>query len=299
MDFVFQQVVNGLTQGMVYALIAIGYTMVYGIIELINFAHGEVFMIGAFAGLLAAAALGGAGFPGPIVLVGALATAMAACGGLGFVLERVAYRPLRRAPRLAPLITAIGVSYLLQNAVMLALGSSPRPYPDLVPGVAFTLGGARVSVIQVLIVVVAMVLMAGLHAFITRTRTGRAMRACAQDREAAGLMGVDVDRIIAITFVAGSMLAGAGGVLYAVRYGTADFFMGYLVGIKAFTSAVLGGIGNLQGAALGGILLGLIEALGAGWLSSQWKDVISFGVLVLVLLVRPSGLLGERVPDRA
>jgi branched-chain amino acid transport system permease protein len=299
MDFALQQLINGVTQGMVYALIALGYTMVYGIIELINFAHGEVFMVGSFAGLLAAGAL--AGLPGlavPLRFVLALTVAMTACAALGLGLERIAYRPLRRAPRLAPLITAIGASYFLQNAVMLALGSSQHPYPDLVSDASYAIGGARISLIQVLIVVCAGGLMAGLTFFIGHTRTGRAMRACAQDREAARLMGVNVDRIIATTFAVGSLLAGAGGVLYGLRYGTIDFFMGYIVGIKAFTAAVLGGIGNVPGAMLGGLLLGVIEALAAGWGASEWKDVIAFGVLVAVLLVRPAGLLGERVADK-
>jgi len=305
MDFALQQLINGLTQGMVYALIALGYTMVYGIIELINFAHGEVFMVGAFAGLLAAgvmaasgAAGAAAGLPGILRFGAALLAAMAACGVLGLALERVAYRPLRRAPRLAPLITAIGASYFLQNAVMLALGSEQHPYPPLVADTAYVIGGARISLIQVLIVVIASGLMAGLTFFIGCTRPGRAMRACAQDREAAWLMGVNVDRIIAMTFVAGSVLAGAGGVLYGLRYGTVDFFMGYIVGIKAFTAAVLGGIGNVPGAMLGGLLLGVIEALGAGWGASEWKDVIAFGVLVAVLLVRPAGLLGRREAEK-
>lgn len=298
-DVLVQQLINGLTQGMVYALIALGYTMVYGIIELINFAHGEIFMVGAFAGLLAAAALGTAGLPAPVLFVAAMAAALVCCGALGVGLERAAYRPLRGAPRLAPLITAIGASFFLQNAVMVTMGSQPRSYPALMPAVTFMVGGARVTLIQILILAVATLFMAGLQAFIRYTRTGRAMRACAQDRRAASLMGVNVDRVIAQTFLIGSVLAGAGGVLYGMRYGFADFFMGYLVGIKAFTSAVLGGIGNVPGAMLGGILLGLIESLGAGLISSQWKDVIAFGVLVLVLLIKPSGLLGERVGDRA
>ncbi len=283
---------------MVYALIAIGYTMVYGIIELINFAHGEVFMTGAFAGLLVVGALAG-GAPGGVALALALVAAMAFCGALGVLLERVAYRPLRRAPRLAPLITAIGASFFIQNAVMLTFGSQPRSFPFPSSAPLLVVGQVRVAGSQALIVGVAVALMAALHLFIRRTRTGRAMRACAQDQDAAWLMGVDVNRIIAVTFLLGSILAGAGGVLYALRYGSVDFFMGYLVGIKAFTSAVLGGIGNIPGAMLGGVLLGLIEGIGAGWLSSQWKDVIAFAILVLVLLIKPSGLLGERIVERA
>jgi branched-chain amino acid transport system permease protein len=299
MDFALQQLVNGLTQGMVYALIALGYTMVYGIIELINFAHGEVFMVGSFAGLLAAGAMAAVpGIPAPVRFLVALLAAMGACGALGLVLERAAYRPLRRAPRLAPLITAIGASYFLQNAVMLTLGSQQHAYPEIAGERTFAIGGATISIVQVLIVVIATALMAALTLFIGRTRTGRAMRACAADREAAWLMGVNVDRIIATTFAVGSLLAGAGGVLYGMRYGTIDFFMGYLVGIKAFTAAVLGGIGNVPGAMLGGVLLGMIEAIVAGWGASQWKDVVAFGVLVAVLLVRPSGLLGEREADK-
>jgi len=297
--YVLQQSLNALQLGSIYALIALGYTMVYGVLQLINFAHGEVFMTGSFAGLLAAGAMASIpGIPAPVRFLLALLAAMAACAVLGIVLERSAYRPLRRAPRLAPLITAIGASYFLQNAVMLTLGSQQHPYPDLVGERSFTVGGATISLVQVLIVVIATALMAGLTLFIGRTRTGRAMRACAADREAAQLMGVNTDRIIATTFALGSLLAGAGGVLYGMRYGTIDFFMGYLVGIKAFTAAVLGGIGNVPGAMLGGILLGSIEGIVAGWGASQWKDVVAFGVLVAVLLVRPSGLLGERVADK-
>ncbi len=298
-SFLLQQLVNGVTLGMVYALIALGYTMVYGIIELINFAHGEVFMAGAFVGLLVLPGLVAAGLPWPAALAVGVLVAMAACGGFGLLLERIAYRPLRGAPRLAPLLTAIGVSYVLQNAVMLLLGSQQHPYPALLPETAWRIGEVRIAWIQIIIFAVAAGLMAGLTWFIQRTRTGRAMRATAQDPQAAWLMGVDVHRVIAVTFATGSALAGAGGVLYGLRYGSVDFFMGYLVGLKAFTAAVLGGIGNVPGAMVGGILLGVIEGLGAGWLSSQWKDVIAFGVLVLVLLVRPAGLLGARGADRA
>ena len=301
MSLLLQQLLNGLTIGAVYALIALGYTMVYGIIQMINFAHGEVFMVGAYLGLAVLLALSGrVPAPGGIGwLVVVIATAAAGCSLLGLLIERVAYRPLRKAPKLSVLITAIGVSFFLQNAVMLTFGAQDRYVPEMLP--VRQIGGAGVSVtpMQALIFAVSLLLMLGLQGIVYGTRLGRSMRATAQDPLAARLMGVPVDRVIAMTFAIGSALAGAGGVLFGVYYSTINFHDGYLTGLKAFTAAVLGGIGNLPGAMLGGLLLGLLEALGAGYVSAQWKNGIAFAVLIGVLLLRPRGLLGERLAERA
>ena len=290
-EIFLQQVVNGLTLGAVYALIALGYTMVYGIIQLINFAHGEIFMVGAYAGMTVLL-LGGN-------LMLALMAAAVICALVGFGVERLAYRPLRNAPKLSALISAIGVSFFLQNALMLGFGAQDRYVPAALPGAGFRLGAVTVTPMQEVIFGVTLLLMLGLEWVVHRTRLGRNMRAVAQDPLAARLMGVSVDRVIVQTFVIGSALAGIGGVLFGVYYSTINFHDGYLAGLKAFTAAVLGGIGNIPGAMLGGLLLGLLEGLGAGYLSAQWKNVIAFSVLVLVLLVRPRGLLGERVAERA
>ena len=297
-ELFLQQILNGLTIGAVYALIALGYTMVYGIIQLINFAHGEVFMVGSYMGLtvfLLAGTIGSGGVGGLLL---ALCTAAVGCSLLGLAVERVAYRPLRQAPKLSVLITAIGVSFFLQNAVMLGYGAQDRYVPSVLPAVHW---GKAVTVtpMQVVIFGVSLLLMVGLQGIVYGTRLGRNMRATAQDPLAARLMGISVDRVIAGTFAIGSALAGAGGVLFGVYYSTINFHDGYLIGLKAFTAAVLGGIGNLPGAMLGGLLLGLLEGLGAGYISSQWKNVVAFVVLILVLLFRPHGLLGERLADRA
>lgn len=293
-----QQLVNGLTIGLIYALIALGYTLVYGIAQLINFAHGEIFMVGAYLGLVACAAVGGISV-GPAGLILFLfcvfGFAMAGTSLLGAVVERFAYRPLQDAPRLAPLITAIGVSFVLQNAVMLAFGPSDRSFPLLFPVRRFEFGGVIVTNLQILIAFLSLALMAALHVFVKYTRTGKAMRALADDRVAASLMGISVNRVILTAFVIGSALAGAGGVLFGAYYNTVNFHDGYLAGLKAFTAAVLGGIGNIPGAMLGGVLLGVLEGLGAGYLSSEWKNVFAFFVLILILLFRPQGLLGSRV----
>ncbi len=296
-----QHLINGLALGAVYALIALGYTMVYGILQLINFAHGEVFMLGAYFGL-SALLLGQVTGPLPGVwcwwVTGMMLLAILGCSLTGCAIERLAYRPLRRAPKLSLLITAIGMSFVLQNVVMLTYGAQDRHIPSVMPTIRWTVGGASVTAMQVVLVCSGLVVMLALHLFIRRTRVGWAMQATAQDPVAARLMGIPVDRIIALTFALGSALAAVGGVLFGLYYATVNFHDGYLMGLKAFTAAVLGGIGNIPGAMLGGTLLGLLESVGAGYLSSQWKNVFAFVILVLLLICRPRGLLGERVVDR-
>ena len=309
MDIFLQQLVNGIVLGSIYALVALGYTMVYGILGLINFAHGEVVMIGALVALTVIQLLIGSGIalPGPLIAALGLLIAMPVCMALGYVIERVAYRPLRAAPRLAALITAIGVSIVLQNAAMIVWGRQYHSFPALLPATPHTLAGATVSDLQIFIVLLAAAIMAGLLALVHRTRLGRAMRATSQNPEVAGLMGVNVNTVISITFVIGSALAAVAGIMVAAYYGIAHYFMGFMLGLKAFTAAVLGGIGNLAGAMLGGLLLGVIESLGAGYigpltggfLGSHYQDVFAFVVLILVLVFRPSGLLGERVAERS
>ena len=307
MDIFLQQIINGLVLGSIYALVALGYTMVYGILGLINFAHGEVVMIGALAALAAMKPLVAAGVPGPLAVVLALVAAALACMALGYVVERVAYRPLRAAPRLAPLITAIGVSIVLQQLAMLIWGRNYHSVPSLLPAESHEIFGAQLNELQLIIMVVAAVTMGGLMLLVNRTRLGRAMRASAENPAIAGLMGVDVNRVIALTFVIGSALAALAGVLVSANYGIAHYQMGFILGLKAFTAAVLGGIGNLGGAMLGGVLLGVIEALGAGYigdltggfLGSNYQDVFAFFVLIVVLIFRPSGLMGEKVSERA
>ena len=334
MDTFLQQLVNGLTLGSVYAVVALGYTMVYGIIQLINFAHGEVVMIGAMTAYSVIVALTGAQVPLPavaIVLLGAMA-AIPVCMAIGYTLERTAYRPLRSAPRLAPLITAIGLSIILQHLAMLVWSRNPLSYPQIIKQVPIHLtanpDGATITNVQVAIIVTSIAMMAGLLALVYRTKFGIAMRAVAQNPSIAGLMGIDINRIIALTFVVGAGLGAVAGVMVGSYYGIAHYQMGALLGLKAFSAAVLGGIGNLAGAMLGGVLLGVIEALGAGYVGdltnlcrlsgwfdalaqrcasdpnvtlfgSNYQDVFAFIVLILVLVFRPSGLLGERVSDRA
>ena len=307
MDVLLQQILNGLILGSLYALVALGYTMVYRILELINFAHGEIVMLGALVSVTVLAALAAAGVPVALALPLALAAAMAVCVVAGVLVERVAYRPLRNAPRLAPLITAIGVSIVLQNLAMIVWGRQYLSFPPVLDIQIYELYGATVTNVQVLIVAVAGVTMGGLLLLVKRTRLGRAMRATAQNREVAGLMGVDVNRVIAATFAVGSALAAVAGLLIAAYYGIAHYNMGFMLGLKAFSAAVLGGIGNIPGALLGGLLLGVIESLGAGYigdltggfLGSHYQDIFAFFILILVLIFRPSGLLGERVADRA
>jgi branched-chain amino acid transport system permease protein len=295
-----QQLINGLTVGALYALIALGYTMVYGVLEMINFAHGDVFMVGSFLGLVVLALLGPSGDTGglAIVLVAVYLGAMVGCGALGVAIERVAYRPVRSASRLGPLISALGVSLFIQNAVMLLVGARPKPFPQLIPKQLYHAGGAVFTNVQLLLLATALLLMIGLDQFVRRTRWGKAMRAVAQDAEAAGFMGVEVNRVIALTFLIGSVLAAGAGVMVGLYYGIIDFFMGYVAGLKAFTAAVLGGIGNLRGAMVGGLLLGVVESFGAGFVGAHWRDVIAFAVLIAVLVLRPTGLLGQQLPQK-
>ena len=304
MDVFLQQLVNGLSLGGIYALIALGYTMVYGIIELINFAHGDVYTLGSFFALAVLTGLGVSGeVHGPaligVVLVTVLA-AMLCCGLPGVLIERLAYRRLRNAPRLAPLITAIGMSFILENVMQLWRGPSPVSFPSVIPNPIVHLGPIDIGAKQILVIVTAVVMMFALQLFIYRTRLGKAMRATAQDRDAAQLMGIDINTTIALTFLIGSALAGAAGFISGVYYGTTWFFNGFEAGLKAFTAAVLGGIGNIAGAMLGGFLIGLIEAMATQYIpqGAQWTNVVVFSVLVLVLIFRPSGLLGESLPEK-
>jgi branched-chain amino acid transport system permease protein len=304
LDVFFQQVINGLSLGGIYALIALGYTMVYGIIELINFAHGDVYTLGTFFSLAILTALGVSGELHGTALLGAVLLAivgsMLLCGIVGVLIERLAYRRLRSAPRLAPLITAIGMSFILENVMQLWRGPSPVPFPQIIPNPSVTLGGVDISAKQGLVIGLAIVMMLLLQAFISRTKIGKAMRATAQDRDAAQLMGINVNTTIAMTFLIGSALAGAAGFVSGVYYGTTWFFNGFEAGLKAFTAAVLGGIGNIAGAMLGGFVIGLIEAIATQYIpqGAQWSNVVVFSVLVLVLIFRPSGLLGESLPDK-
>jgi branched-chain amino acid transport system permease protein len=297
-DELIQQLANGVTKGSYYALIALGYTMVYGIIQLINFAHGEVFMLGAFIGLWTfnfGATTFGWGGTSLIALVVVLLVATLLTPLVGLSLERFAYRPLRHAPRLAPLITALGASFALQELVAVFYSRSFLAFPDLFPNVSIQIGGARIQLLWVFMVALAVALTLALTIFIRTTRLGKAMRATAEDPDTARLMGINVDMIIALTFVIGSALAGVGGVLAGMYLGQVNFFMGFIAGLKAFTAAVLGGIGNIAGAVLGAFLLGVLETFGAAYLGGQWQDVFAFCVLILVLVFRPTGLLGERV----
>jgi branched-chain amino acid transport system permease protein len=307
MDIFLQQLVNGLVLGSIYALVALGYTMVYGILGLINFAHGDVCMVGALVALVATQALMAMGLPVPVVLVGATLAAVLVCVALGVTIERVAYRPLRRAPRLAPLITAIGVSILLQYSAALIWGKQYLSMPEIVKPTAITFAGAQLTDLQAFIFLLACALMAGLLWFIKASRMGRAMRATEQNPEVAGMMGVNTDRVIAFTFLLGSAVGAVAGVMVVLYYGLGHYFMGFMLGLKAFTAAVLGGIGNVAGAMLGGLLLGVIESMAAGYigdltggvLGSNYRDVFAFLVLIGVLVLRPSGLMGQPGGERA
>jgi branched-chain amino acid transport system permease protein len=307
MDVLLQQIINGLVLGSVYALVALGYTMVYGIINLINFAHGEVLMVGALVSWTVVSVLADSGLPGWLKLLISLIAAVVVCAALNFLIEKVAYRPLRNAPRLAPLITAMGMSLLLQTLAMIIWKPNYKPYPILLPSEPFMIGGAVINTTQILILVSTAVTLIGLMWLVNRTKLGRAMRATAENPRVAALMGVKPDMVISATFIIGAALAALAGVMYAANYGSVQHTMGFLPGLKAFTAAVFGGIGNLAGAVVGGVLLGLIESLGAGYigaltggvLGSHYQDIFAFIVLILVLTVRPQGLLGERVADRA
>jgi len=290
---------SGLTRGSIYALIALGYTMVYGIIQLINFAHGEIYMIGAFIALIVTGVLTIYGFSGPAILILAALIAMIYAAAYGYTLERIAYRPLRNAPRLSPLISAIGMSLFLQNYVMLAQTPDFLPFPALIPEFAFMEPIAHiVGSAELVILVVSAVAMVALTLLIKHTRMGKAMRATQQDMAMARLVGINVDRVISVTFIIGSVLAAIGGVLVGSYIGQINFYIGFTAGVKAFTAAVLGGIGNIPGAVLGGLVLGLSEAFAAGYVSSAYEDVFAFGVLILILILRPAGLLGKAVKQK-
>jgi len=308
MDTLIQQVINGLVLGSMYALVALGYTMVYGIINLINFAHGEILMVGALVSWSVVGALGDSGMSGWALMGIALFCAVVVCSLLNFVIEKIAYRPLRNAPRLAPLITAMGMSLLLQTLAMIIWKPNPKAFPQVLPDVQYQIGGtAVITLTQCVILGLTVMILAGLLYLVHRTKLGRAMRATAENPRVASLMGVKPDLIISATFVIGATLAAVAGLMWAAKDGTVTHTMGFLPGLKAFTAAVLGGIGNLAGAMLGGVLLGLLEAIGAGYLGeltgdvlgSNYVDIFAFIALILVLTLRPSGLLGERVADRA
>lgn len=294
-----QLIWDGLFVGSFYALIALGYSMVYGIIKLLNFAHGDIYMLGAFVGFAALTSLGG--IPASLsigALLVVMLLSMLLTGTAGVVIERLAYRPLRGAPRLAVLITAVGVSFSLEYGISAIAGPNPRAFPIRLEGNVFTLIGARISLPQIILMLIAAALMVLLNFYVQKTSTGRAMRAISLDRNASLLMGIDVNSVITRTFFIGSALAGAAGVMAGAYYGKIDFLMGFIIGLKAFTAAVIGGIGNIKGAMLGGLVLGFVEAFGAEWFGGQWRDVFAFAVLILFLTLRPTGILGERVTER-
>ncbi|MFA5182216.1 MAG: branched-chain amino acid ABC transporter permease LivH [Syntrophales bacterium] len=294
MDYFLELFLGGLTRGSIYALIALGYTMVYGIIELINFAHGEIYMIGAFTALIVSSVLAFAGMSGPSVLFLAASVAIIYSAAYGFTVEKIAYKPLRQAPRLSPLISAIGMSIFLQNYVMLAQTSDFLPFPSLLPELPFLEKyGLMIGASELIILMTTAVSMVLLMLLIKFTKMGKAMRATAQDRNMAMLVGVDVNRTISYTFIIGSVLAAIGGVLIASHIGRINFYIGFIAGIKAFTAAVLGGIGSIPGAVLGAFILGWTESFATGYVSSDYEDVFAFVLLVLILIVRPSGLLGR------
>ena len=298
MDYFFQQLINGFTLGSIYGLIAIGYTMVYGIIGMINFAHGDIFMVSAFLALIAFLALVAIGVTAvPLALFIVLLIAMALTSLYGWTVEHFAYRPLRRSFRLAPLISAIGMSIVLQNYVQIAQGARVKPLPPLIPGgfmlVASKTFPVELSNVQIIVVITTVVLMAIFSWLVARTRLGRDMRACEQDLKMASLLGVNVDRTISYTFIIGAALAAVAGVMHLLYYGVIDFYIGFIAGVKAFTAAVLGGIGSLPGAMLGGLLIGLIETMWSAYFSVEYKDVAAFSILVIVLIFLPTGILGR------
>ncbi|HWW71877.1 MAG TPA: branched-chain amino acid ABC transporter permease [Duganella sp.] len=309
MDTFIQQIINGLVLGSMYALVALGYTMVYGVLNLINFAHGDVLMVGAMTGLTILKYLNeyAPDLPGYVKLAIAIGGAIPVCIIVNVIIERVAYRRLRNAPRLAPLITAIGVSILLQTFAMMIWTRNPLPFPQLLSTEPVVVAGALISQTQILLLVLAAVSMTGLVLLVEKTKMGRAMRATAENPRVAGLMGVDSNKVIVATFALGAALAAVAGVMWGANYASIQFAMGFVPGLKAFSAAVLGGIGNIYGAMIGGIVLGIIESLGAGYigdltggfLGSHYQDIFAFVVLIIVLTVRPSGIMGERVADRA
>lgn len=294
-----QQLVNGITWGSVYALIALGYTMVYGILRLINFAHGDVYMLGAFMGLFAARWFNAAGDPSPLKAVLVLLTSMLLCALFGMLIERLAYKPVRKSPRLSALITAIGVSLLIENGGVLVFGASPQFFPQIIPQKNIALGmGVTLSNQQLIVLVVSVVLMIGLRMLVLHTRVGKAMQAVSHNHLAAALMGISVDRIITFTFMIGSSLAAAAGVLVALQSPKIEPYMGIMPGLKAFVAAVLGGIGNIPGAVVGGLVMGVAEVLVTGYVSPTYRDAIAFVLLILILLVRPAGIFGKAVTEK-
>ncbi len=309
MQTFIQQLVNGLVLGSMYALVALGYTMVYGIVNLINFAHGDVMMVGAMTSYSVFRFLHAVAphMPWPLVLVIALVGAMAVCGTLNYLIERLAYRRLRNAPKLAPLVTAIGMSIFLETMAMVIWGRDYKVFPELFPNPVINIHGVVITPVQIAILIVTAVLLFGLTTLINHTRLGRAMRATAENPRVASLMGVNPNLVISAAFVIGAVLAAVAGIMWYANFSTANFYMGFTPGLKAFTAAVLGGIGNMSGAMVGGVLLGIIEVLGAGYIGtvthglfgSNYQDIFAFIVLILVLTLRPQGLLGERVADRA
>ncbi|HUH66989.1 MAG TPA: branched-chain amino acid ABC transporter permease LivH [Syntrophales bacterium] len=299
MNYFLELFVGGLTRGSIYALIALGYTMVYGIIELINFAHGEIYMIGAFTALIIASVLTMSGMSGISVLILASVVALIYSAAYGFTVEKVAYKPLRQAPRLSPLISAIGMSIFLQNYVLIAQTSEYLPFPNLLPDLPFMESFAGLmGPTEFIIVATTAVIMVILTLLIKFTKMGKAMRATAQDRNMAMLVGVNVNRVISNTFIIGSALAAVGGVLIASHIGRINFYIGFLAGIKAFTAAVLGGIGSIPGAVLGALVLGCTESFGTGYISSDYEDVFAFVLLIVILIVKPSGLLGQKTAQK-
>jgi branched-chain amino acid transport system permease protein len=305
-DVVLQQLINGLSLGAIYALLALGFTLVYGILELINFAHFNVFMVGSFVGLFTLQSLGLqgqatvlTGLPLLGALLAAFTATMLATGVLGMAIERVALRPLRGVKGPAAMITTIGVSYILYNVVLLSLGAQSRNFPNPLPRIQFAVAGANIELRQILVWLVSLTLMAALYLFTRKTRLGRAMRATAQDAEAARMMGVDVDRVVMTAFFLGSALAGAGGLIFGLYYNFTSFGIGFTTGLRAFTAAVLGGIGSVPGAMLGGLLIGVIEALSSQFIAASWADVIIFSILVIVLVFRPAGLFGTLDPQKS
>ena len=305
-DILLQQVINGVSLGAMYALLALGFTMVYGIIELINFAHFNIFMLGSFIAMWLMQAMGFTGqshiltgLPLIGLLLFVLVVTMVATGAIGALIERVALRPLRGVSGTAPMITTIGLSYIIYNIILLTTGADSKNYSNPMPNVRWEFGDAVLRLREVLLWAIALILMVGLHYFVRRTKMGKAMQATAQDQEAARMVGVDVDRVVIITFFLGSALAGAAGLIFGLYYNYTSFIIGYSAGLRAFTAAVLGGIGNIPGAMLGGVLIGLIESLGGQYLEVRWTDVIIFSILVLVLVFRPSGLLGRAAPTKS
>ncbi len=300
MEQFFQQLTNGLTVGSIYALIALGYTMVYGVLKLINFAHGDLFTLGAYLGLTLLTSMGLTEKLGPVwgcIVLAAMVMGFIALAGV--LLDRAAYRPLRESPRLSAVVSALGASIFLQNTIMLIYGARYRVYPqNILPETSLTLFGLNIPLVRILILCTSVIMMAGLYFFIQKTKIGTAIRAAAIDQGAARLMGIDVNRVILLVFMVGPSLGGAAGLMVGLYYGQIGFTMGWSYGLKAFTAAILGGIGNIPGAMVGGVLLGVIESMGAAYLSFAWKDAIAFCVLILILIVRPTGLLGERIAEK-